>query len=279
MRFAGWEARRRAARGHSLYNGAMAVIGDRLREVVITGAAGQIGSRVLERLAARWRIRATDVRPGDGIEALDVTDVERCLAAFAGADAVVHLAGNPEPDAAWDALRGPNVEGAYTVAAAARERGVRRLVLASSLQAVSGYPPTRQRRAEDAPRAANLYGATKAWAEALGSWVAATSATSVVALRIGYFSARPPAGDEATPRNLAAWLSPDDCSRLIQAAVETERAGFIVANGISANRHRIAELGDAEREIGYAPVDDAWAWADEPGPGGAVPITRWPVGT
>jgi nucleoside-diphosphate-sugar epimerase len=229
------------------------------RSVVLTGAAGRMGTVVLGTLASRWQIRATDLKPADGIEELDVTDFERCLAIFRGADAVVHLAANPNPHAEWSELKGPNVEGAYAVAAAARECGVRRLVLASSVQAVLAYPETRQRRAEDAPRAGNLYGATKAWAEALGGWVAASSSTSVVALRIGYFSELPPEGDKAIPRNLSAWLSPGDCARLIQAAVESEHDGFVVVNGISANRYRHAELGEAERQIGYAPIDDTWA--------------------
>jgi nucleoside-diphosphate-sugar epimerase len=235
--------------------------GDFRRPVVVTGAAGAIGSLILATLGTRWEICATDVRAGPGITALEVTDLERCLAVFEGADAVVHLAGNPDPNATWDALRGPNVDGAYAVAAAARECGVRRLVLASSVQAVSGYPRARQRRAGDPPLAANLYGATKAWAEALGGWVASTSQTSVVALRIGYFSANPPADEAATPHNLSAWLSSGDCSRLIQAAVETERSGMTVVNGISANRYRLAELGEAERGIGYQATDDAWGSA------------------
>jgi nucleoside-diphosphate-sugar epimerase len=229
------------------------------RCVVVTGAAGRIGTVVLDKLGSRWQIRATDLKPADGIEALDVADFERCLAMFRGADAVVHLGANPDPHAEWSALRGPNMDGTYAVAAAARECGIRRLVLASSVQAVSAYPLTLQRRGEDAPRAANLYGATKAWAEALGGWVAASSGTSVVALRIGYFSERPPAGDKATHVNLSAWLSHGDCARLIQAAVESEHDGFLVVNGISANRYRIAELGEAERQIGYAPIDDTWA--------------------
>ena len=79
-------------------------------------------------------------------------------------------------------------------------------------------------------------------------------------MRIGYFSERPPAGEEATPRDLSAWLSPDDCVRLIQAAVETNHAGFAVVNGISANRYRVAELGETEAAIGYAPLDDTWDW-------------------
>jgi nucleoside-diphosphate-sugar epimerase len=225
---------------------------------VVTGAAGAIGSLIVATLGTRWEICATDVRASPGIAALDVTDRGRCLAVFAGADAVVHLAGNPDPNATWDALRGPNVDGAYAVAAAARECGVRRLVLASSVQAVSGYPQARQRRAGDPPLAANLYGATKAWAEALGGWVASTSHTSVVALRIGYFSANRPADEAATAHNLSAWLSSSDCTRLIQAAVETERSGMTVVNGISANRYRFAELGEAEHAIGYQATDDAW---------------------
>lgn len=239
------------------------------RRVVVTGAAGAIGSLIVGRLADKWQIHATDLRPGAGIEELDVTNPDRCRAIFEDTDAVVHLAGNPNPEAEWAQLRGANVEGAYTVAAAARDRGVPRLVLASSLQAVSAYPDTRQRRAEDPARAANLYGATKAWAEALGSWLAATSQTSVVALRIGYFSDQPPAGEEATTRNLSAWLSPDDCTRLVQAGVETDLTGFAVVNGISANRYRVAELGVAEQRIGYEPADDAWEWLDgasAPGP-------------
>jgi uronate dehydrogenase len=236
------------------------------RRVVVTGAAGTIGSLIVDRLGSRWQIRATDRRATDGVQALDVSDHAGCLGAFHGADAVVHLAADPSPEADWESLRGPNVEGAYAVAAAARACRVRRLVLASSVQAMSGYPESLQRRVSDAPRPANLYGATKAWAEALGSWVAATSDTSVVALRIGDFRAQPPAGEDATPRDLAAWLSPDDCVALVQAAVESERDGFVVVNGISANRYRFVDLDEGERSIGYVPAGDSWAWLEQSHP-------------
>jgi nucleoside-diphosphate-sugar epimerase len=227
--------------------------------VLITGAAGAIGSAVTARLSDRWRLRATDLRAADGIDALDVTDADACHAAFAGLDAIVHLAGNPSPDANWSQLHGPNVTGTYIVAAAARACAVPRLVLASSQQAVSAYPDTLQRRANDPPRPANLYGATKAWAEALGSWVASSSDTSVVALRIGHFAEHPPVGELATPRNLAAWLSHADAAELIRAAVEADVTGLTVVNGISANRYRHATLDEAEQLLGYRPIDDSWA--------------------
>lgn len=233
-----------------------------VRRVVLTGGAGRIGRTVREALAGRWDLRATDLTAGDGAEALDVTDLDACRAAFAGADAVVHLAANPSPTATFDDLLGPNVVGAYTVARAAADAGVRRLVLASSLHAQSGLPGSVQRRSDDQPRPGNLYGATKAWSEALGAMTAATTSTSVVALRIGYFGVERPAPDTALHERIA-WLSGRDAAELVRAAVEADLPtgvdGFVVALGVSANRHNVAELGATRRAIGYAPVDDAWA--------------------
>jgi hypothetical protein len=73
-----------------------------------------------------------------------------------------------------------------------------------------------------------------------GAWLAATTSTSVVALRIGYFSPHRPDPDTVPARELAAWLSARDAAELVRAAVETDGLTFIVANGISANRYRRA---------------------------------------
>ena len=225
---------------------------------MLTGASGRIGRAVEPLLPQAWDVVATDLAAADGIDALDVTDLEACRAVFVGADAVVHLAAVPDPAATWERLLPANVVGAHTVASAAADVGVRRLVLASSLQAVSALPDGTQSRAGDAPRPANLYGATKAWAEALGAWIAATTATSVVALRIGYFhEARPNPATEA-PRELSSWLSTRDAAELVRAAVEAENIEFVIANGISANRYRVADLAETTRVLGYRPVDDAW---------------------
>lgn len=176
---------------------------------------------------------------------------------------MIHLAAVADQHASWQTLYPANVVGAYEVAQAAMDCRVRRLVLASSVHAVSGYPHDVQRRSGDAPLPANLYGATKAWAEALGGWVASASATSVVALRIGFFAERPPTGTGSNPRELPVWLSPRDCSQLLRRAVEAEGVRLVVVNGVSANRHLAADLSSAAESIGCRPIDDAWAPLDD----------------
>ena len=52
----------------------------------------------------------------------------------------------------------------------------------------------------------------------------------VVSCRIGSFRAEP-----TTARNLATWLSHDDCVRMVEAALTTPAPGFAVLYGISHN--------------------------------------------
>jgi hypothetical protein len=45
----------------------------------------------------------------------------------------------------------------------------------------------------------------------------------------------------------------------MRAAVDADGLTFAIAHGISANRYRIADLEETMQELGYRPVDDAWA--------------------
>jgi len=233
-------------------------VSDEPRKVLITGAAGRIGRSVAPQLPHAWELRLTDLQESDGVSALDVTDLDACREAFAGLDAVVHLAGNPSPTATFEELLTPNIVGAYTVARAAADCGVRRLVVASSIHAMSGTEDVVQVRSADRPRPGNLYGATKAWVEALGAWIAASSDTTVVALRIGYFLEDFSGSEAAHVAHRTAWLSSRDATDLVRAAVVAEDVSFFVGYGISAHEHRRADLADTIERLGYRPQDDAW---------------------
>jgi nucleoside-diphosphate-sugar epimerase len=247
--------------------------------VLITGAAGGVGTLMRPRLARPGRtLRLLDVaplpaaRPGEDVETVQasVTDLAAMRQACDGAEAVVHLGGISAEDT-WDRILDTNIHGTYTVFEAARRAGVPRVVFAGSNHAV-GFHPRGDAEAPDYlfPRPDTYYGVSKAAGEALGSLYHDRYGLDVVCLRIGSCFEKPTA-----PRQLATWLSPDDCARLIEAALAAPAPGFRVVWGISANTRGWFSLDEA-RALGYEPRDDAERYAAEllPRPAGTHDDTR-----
>jgi nucleoside-diphosphate-sugar epimerase len=202
----------------------------------------------------------------------DVTDLPALERAFAGAEAVVHLAANASVAATFDELAEPNLIGAYNTYEAALRGGVRRVVFASSNHVMGFYqwddarftdPTNPEQVAADAPvRPDSLYGASKAWGEALGRMYAERHGLSIVCLRIGWVTAddaRPPArGMKHEPPDVARrgqhmWLSHRDCVSLVEAAL-TADVRFVIVNGVSDNVGRWLSLEEG-RQIGWQPQD------------------------
>jgi uronate dehydrogenase len=240
-----------------------------VERVLLTGAAGRIGSALRPGLRARpglRELRLTDVEPlraehpVETVAPADLRDADAVLRAADGVDAIVHLGGIPgEADLAT--LAGPNLHGTFHVLDAARRTGARRVVLASSNHVTGFEPATRRLAGHEAPRPDSLYGATKAFGEALGSLYADKFGLDVVCLRIGTFAERP-----RVPRDLSSWLSPADGLRLVSACLTAPSPlGFRVVYGASANTRGWWDL-DPARELGYAPQDDAEAFAAEVAP-------------
>jgi uronate dehydrogenase len=228
--------------------------------VLLTGAAGSIGSALQPRLAARgWTVRAFDrVEVPDGITG-DLGSPADLDGAMAGVDAAVHLAGIPT-ERPWPQLRDANVDGLLNLFEAARRAGVTRVVWASSNHAAGFTPLTPELPADTPPRPDTLYGVTKAFGEALARYYADRYGMRVACLRIGTFAERP--NDE---RALSTWLSPDDCARLVDACLRSPDLGYAVVWGVSANTRRTWSLAAGEA-IGYHPQDDAERYAADLSP-------------
>ena len=127
--------------------------------IVITGATGNAGTALLRRLQAARSEEGADLdlvgiarrepdrnaAPYNAVEwhTLDVGDYkdrEALENAFAGADAVVHLAWQIQPNHDRELLRRTNVAGTAHVLGAAKHAGVKHVVCASSVGAYSPAP-------------------------------------------------------------------------------------------------------------------------------------------
>ncbi|WP_208297580.1 NAD-dependent epimerase/dehydratase family protein [Actinophytocola oryzae] len=112
--------------------------------VLVTGAAGRLGSAVLRVLAARGvAVVGLDRRDPGGIETFftgGADDVDLVAQAMVGVDTVIHLAAIPQPglDAPEKVFVG-NAASTFVVLDQAARAGVRRAVIASSLS-ITGLP-------------------------------------------------------------------------------------------------------------------------------------------
>jgi UDP-glucose 4-epimerase len=234
------------------------------RRVLVTGAAGNIGSYFAEHSHGRYELRLM-IREGDDAEKIrgfgeivvgELGDTEGLKRACRGIDTIVHLAANPSPSAAWDSLLPDNIIGTYNVFAAAKAAGCRRVIYASSIHAVSGYPADVQVKTGEPVNPGDLYGVSKCFGEALARYMAEQEGVSAIALRIGAFSPLSAAREESAVGMIDAFVSRRDLNQLIERCIDDERIRFAIFNGLSDNRFKRLDISDARELVGYAPQDD-----------------------
>jgi nucleoside-diphosphate-sugar epimerase len=233
------------------------------KRLLITGAAGRIGSSLAEQLKERYDLRVhyhntvPERPPVDDVHIADISRYEQIAPAMEGIDAVVHMAGDPRTSASWDDVRERNIVGVYNVYESARRAGVRKVVFASTNHVMGMYDRDRQWPiyASLPPRPDSLYGVSKAFGETLGRWFADQHGLAVICLRIGWFLPEP--RDEI---GLWMWLSPRDCAQVVSCALETPLQ-YGVFYAISRNSRRHWDITDTIERLGYRPQDDAEAYA------------------
>jgi nucleoside-diphosphate-sugar epimerase len=247
--------------------------------VVITGSGGRIGTLLRHALAGTYRVRGIDRVPTPGLPGAlvaSLTDFDAILPAFAGADAVVHLAADPRhtPDIWWDTLIPDNVVATANVYEAARRGGVKRVVFFSSMHVCGRYetdPPWSRIATGDYAgldpsgvplvtadmpvRPDGPYAVSKVFGEVLGRYYAEAYGMEVVVVRLGTVGREDKPGSD--PRSFVSWLSHRDLAHLTERAIDAADVTYEVVFGASNNRWKIYDTPRASSRLGYAPRDDA----------------------
>jgi len=235
--------------------------------VLVTGSTGAIGQPVLRKLAAEgYRVRGFARRPTPGIDDYvqgDLNDRAAVDRAMTGVDTCIHLGAYPNPADFLEVLLQPNVVGLYNICEAAREAQVKRLVLSSSVQAVSGlgYEGRAVTLADGtAPR--NHYAVTKIWAEVMGDMYARAYAMSVVTVRIGWLPRSAAEVERIGSRGFGPrmFFSHDDAGRFYLACVRSpqpEPGTHAIVFAASRHETPFMDPTPAKEILGYEP-EDTW---------------------
>ena len=245
-------------------------------KVLITGAAGLLGTLLSQGLSRQWQVEGIDRARGGGrhVRRADLAKGRSVDRLFEGADAVVDLAGLPSADTPWRDVWKNNLPATMNALEAARRAGVRRFVFASSNHVTGMYerePPyaaivageydgldpkaTPHIAASWPVRPDGAYALGKTLGEAAARLYSDEFGLSAICLRIGTVNAedRPLA-----PRHFATLLTHADLLRLVEGALNApDELRFGVYYGVSRNTWRFWEIADAAEEIGYEPQDDS----------------------
>ena len=222
--------------------------------VLITGAAGAVGSTLVAGLKGRYELRGLDLVEVPGLDAGDVvigdlSDYEVALQATRGMEAVIHLAGNPGGSATWEQVLQNNITGTYNLFEASRQNGVRRVAFASRAGLLGAYPKSLQRTMDLVPLPQNYYTISKAFGEQIGYMYATRFDMEVVSVRIGNFNR-----DRDLPEH-PHHLSHGDCVRVFERAIVHPGVRYEVVFGVSDSNWPMYDLDHGRKVLGYEPRD------------------------
>ena len=218
--------------------------------VLITGAAGQIGSHLAREIGNRHEIRGLDQVPMPELEDSivgDVGDFDTVLKATEGVDAVIHLA---NVGAEWEQAL-TSMIGTYNVFESARLAGARRVAYASRAGVLprSFYPANIKRTVGLLPKPDSFYTITKVFGESIGYMYSSRHDMEVVAVRIGNFNR-----NRDKPEH-PHQLSFGDCVRVFEQAIIHPNVKFEVVFGVSDSNWPMYDLDHGRKVIGYYPKD------------------------
>lgn len=233
-----------------------------MQKILITGAAGDVGTRLRKLLKGVYSLRVSDIRKpadlgaDDEFVSADLGDYEQTKQITAGIDGIVHLGGY-SVEGPWETIHKSNIVGCYNLFEAAYRSGVKRIVFASSNHAVGFYLRDRKIGVDVTVRPDSRYGVSKAFGEAVGALYADKHGLRVTCIRIGNVGDKP-----LDKRRMSIWIKPEDLAQLIRIGLEHPDIRFEIFYGASDNAAGWWDNSNARR-YGYRPQFRSEDFRDE----------------
>jgi uronate dehydrogenase len=232
-----------------------------MKTILMTGAAGGIGTFLRKEFAGKYTLRLSDrvsindLGKNETFVPADLTYLEAVKAATDGVDGIFHLGGQAN-EADWETILNANIIGLRNLYEAARQTGVKRVVFASSNHAVGFYRRDQVIGHAVVPRPDSRYGASKAFGEAMGALYADKYGMEITCIRIGNVAMEP-----ADKRRLAIWISPRDLAQLVSIGLDHPDIHYEIFYGMSDNAKAWWDNSNALR-YGYKPQDRSEDFAE-----------------
>lgn len=244
----------------------------RFKYIGITGAAGHIGQVLMKGLTDLYKLKPFVLEPAlFPSTAVDLSDQEKIKGIFAGLDAVIHLAADPNPSAVWESIRKNNIEATYQVFEECVRSKVKRIIFASTNHVQHGntlmttpetLDPNKKllMKLTDPPNPDSLYAVSKLFGEHAGKLYSEKYGLEFVGLRIGWTIKE----DDPTVKRgtlaedyiRAMFLSQKDCVQAFQRALEIGTK-YMLAYAVSNNNRRVFDLTETIKNLGFHPQDNA----------------------
>ena len=162
-----------------------------MKRVLMTGAAGGIGTMLTPLLRGLYpELLLSDLRTPSALAAgerfvpANLENLDEVEKICEGVDGILHFGGY-SIEGTWDQIHSANIVGCYNLFEAARRKGVKRIIFASSNHAIGFYPRTTHIGTDVTPRPDSRYGVSKVFGEALGSLYSDKHGIGVLSIRIG----------------------------------------------------------------------------------------------
>ena len=228
-----------------------------MQRLLITGAAGQLGSVMRRKLASAAKVlRLSDIHaiddagPNEEVVACDLSDPRAMMELVKDCDGILHLGGISREDS-FSKILSANIVGLFNLYEAARANGKPRILFASSNHAIGFYRQDQYIDARAPVMPDGLYGVSKCYGEALAQMYYQKFGQETAIVRIGSCFPEP-----RSHRMMASWLSHDDFTSLVECVFRAPRIGCTTIWGMSNNDEKWWDNSEASF-LGWRPKDNA----------------------